>query len=296
GGTFPKRGSISYSSPSQTTLLGCPSSSSVYIYVDEPREVVLPAFGWWMRKLPPCNIKISGSLTLAQGHAWTLLCEALTSQDVMYQVPSKSLATCGKQTDITNCMRIILVDWLVEVDQEAKLCGETSTWLSTKRTASSPACLCCGANLQLVGTAAILLAAEMISVNCCFNPSLSSRGSKDEGIYTPEVDDFVYITDDTYTKKQDTPVPPPFPSSACWKWRHSCSTSLSMMAAAAFCLANYTLNTALRPEALCIFAGYTLAEITPCLKDLHKMYLSTARPGLRNTDPNPNPLTPQDQD
>ncbi|KAG7264306.1 hypothetical protein CRUP_020992 [Coryphaenoides rupestris] len=89
-----------------------------------------------------------------------------------------------KQPDITTSMRAILVDWLVEVGEEYKLQNET-LYLAVNyidRFLSSMSVL--RGKLQLVGTAAMLLA------------------SKFEEIYPPEVAEFVYITDDTYTKKQ----------------------------------------------------------------------------------------------
>ncbi|PSN53589.1 G2/mitotic-specific cyclin-A [Blattella germanica] len=89
-----------------------------------------------------------------------------------------------KQPDITYSMRTILVDWLVEVAEEYKLQTETLylavsyidrflSFMSVVR-----------AKLQLVGTAAMFVAAKY------------------EEIYPPDVGEFVYITDDTYTKKQ----------------------------------------------------------------------------------------------
>lgn len=89
-----------------------------------------------------------------------------------------------KQPDITYSMRSILVDWLVEVADEYNLQSETLflavsyidrflSYMSVVR-----------GKLQLVGTAAMFIA------------------SKFEEIYPPDVGEFVYITDDTYTKKQ----------------------------------------------------------------------------------------------
>lgn len=89
-----------------------------------------------------------------------------------------------KQPDITYSMRSVLVDWLVEVAEEYRLQTETLylavsyidrflSFMSVVR-----------AKLQLVGTAAMFIAAKY------------------EEIYPPEVGEFVYITDDTYTKKQ----------------------------------------------------------------------------------------------
>merc|ERR1719357_1414733 len=89
-----------------------------------------------------------------------------------------------KQPDITNCMRAILVDWLVEVGEEYKLQNET-LYLAVNyidRFLSSMSVQ--RAKLQLVGTAAMFIA------------------SKYEEIYPPDVGEFVYITDDTYNKRQ----------------------------------------------------------------------------------------------
>uniref|UniRef100_A0A803YJV4 Cyclin-like domain-containing protein n=1 Tax=Meleagris gallopavo TaxID=9103 RepID=A0A803YJV4_MELGA len=89
-----------------------------------------------------------------------------------------------KQPDITAEMRAILVDWLVEVGEEYKLRTET-LYLAVNYLDRFLSCMSVlRGKLQLVGTAAILLAAKY------------------EEIYPPEVDEFVYITDDTYTKRQ----------------------------------------------------------------------------------------------
>jgi len=89
-----------------------------------------------------------------------------------------------RQPDITQTMRSILVDWLVEVADEYKLQPETmylavsyiDRFLSTMSVLRS--------KLQLVGTAAMFIAAKY------------------EEIYPPDATEFVYITDDTYTKRQ----------------------------------------------------------------------------------------------
>jgi hypothetical protein len=89
-----------------------------------------------------------------------------------------------KQADITSSMRSILVDWLVEVSEEYNLNTET-LYLATSYTdrfLSKMSVL--RGKLQLVGTAAIYVAAKY------------------EEITPPDVSEFVYITDDTYTMKQ----------------------------------------------------------------------------------------------
>ncbi|XP_076876366.1 cyclin-A1 isoform X2 [Brachyhypopomus gauderio] len=197
-----------------------------------------------------------------------------------------------KQPDITNSMRIILVDWLVEVAEEYKLCSET-IYLAVNYLDRFLSCMSVlRGKLQLVGTTAILLAAKY------------------EEIYPPEVDEFVYITDDTYTKKQllrmehlvlrvlsfdmNAPTCLQFllqyisEENLCTKTANLAlylsELSLldvdpflqylpSKMAAAAYCLANYTLNRRLWPDSLDAFTGYTLAEIAPCLVALYKLHL-----------------------
>lgn len=198
-----------------------------------------------------------------------------------------------KQPDITNSMRAILVDWLVEVGEEYKLQNET-LYLAVNyidRFLSSMSVL--RGKLQLVGTAAMLLA------------------SKFEEIYPPEVAEFVYITDDTYTKKQvlrmehlvlkvlsfDLAAPTInqfltqyFLNQSVNKQVESLAMYLgelslvdsdpflkylpSQIAAAAFILANYTVNSSSWPKSLSEMTGYTLEDLMPCVEDLHQTYLS----------------------
>ncbi|XP_042315366.1 cyclin-A1 [Sceloporus undulatus] len=197
-----------------------------------------------------------------------------------------------KQPDITSGMRAVLVDWLVEVGEEYKLQTET-LYLAVNYLDRFLSCMSVlRGKLQLVGTAAILLAAKY------------------EEIYPPEVEEFVYITDDTYTKKQllrmehlllkvlafDLTVPTINQFLLQYLQRHGVSLKTvnfaryvaelslleadpflkylpSQMAAAAYCLANYTVNRHFWPEALAVFTGYSLSEIVPCLSDLHRACL-----------------------
>uniref|UniRef100_G3VMK8 Cyclin A1 n=1 Tax=Sarcophilus harrisii TaxID=9305 RepID=G3VMK8_SARHA len=197
-----------------------------------------------------------------------------------------------KQPDITEGMRTILVDWLVEVGEEYKLRAET-LYLAVNFLDRFLSCMSVlRGKLQLVGTAAILLA------------------SKYEEIYPPEVDEFVYITDDTYTKRQllrmehlllkvlafDLTVPTTNQfllqylqkQGVCLRTenlaKYVAELSLleadpflkyvpSLIAAAAYCLANYTVNRHFWPETLAAFTGYSLSEIVPCLSELHRACL-----------------------
>ncbi|XP_015237291.1 PREDICTED: cyclin-A2 [Cyprinodon variegatus] len=201
-----------------------------------------------------------------------------------------------KQPDITNSMRAILVDWLVEVGEEYKLQNET-LYLAVNyidRFLSSMSVL--RGKLQLVGTAAMLLA------------------SKFEEIYPPEVAEFVYITDDTYTKKQvlrmehlvlkvlsfDLAAPTInqflthyFCHQAAGKQVESLAMYLgelslvdsdpflkylpSQLAAAAYTLANNTVNGSSWPKSLVEMTGYTLEDLMPCIEDLHRTYVGAAQ-------------------
>ncbi|XP_009079682.1 PREDICTED: cyclin-A1, partial [Acanthisitta chloris] len=205
-----------------------------------------------------------------------------------------------KQPDITTGMRAILVDWLVEVGEEYKLRTET-LYLAVNFLDRFLSCMCVlRGKLQLVGTAAILVAAKY------------------EEIYPPEVDEFVYITDDTYTKKQllrmeqlllkvlgfslTAPTINQFllqyiqRHEVCMRTenlaRYLAELSLlqadpflkylpSQIAAAAYCLANYTVNRYFWPETLDAFTGYSLNEIVPCLTDLHKTCLDVSHSQLQ---------------
>ncbi|XP_044297721.1 cyclin-A1 [Varanus komodoensis] len=197
-----------------------------------------------------------------------------------------------KQPDITSGMRAVLVDWLTEVGEEYSLQTET-LYIAVNYLDRFLSCMSVlRGKLQLVGTAAILLAAKY------------------EEIYPPEVEEFVYITDDTYTKKQllrmeylllkvlafDLTVPTINQFLLQYLHRHGVSLKTenfaryvaelslldadpflkylpSQMAAAAYCLANYTVNRHFWPETLAAFTGYSLSEIVPCLSDLHKACL-----------------------
>ncbi|XP_068181780.1 cyclin-A2 [Antennarius striatus] len=197
-----------------------------------------------------------------------------------------------KQPDITNSMRAILVDWLVEVGEEYKLQNET-LYLAVNyidRFLSSMSVL--RGKLQLVGTAAMLLA------------------SKFEEIYPPEVAEFVYITDDTYTKKQvlrmehlvlkvlsfDLAAPTIIQFLTQYFLHQSVNKQVeslamylgelslvdsdpflkylpSQTAAAAFIVANNTVTGGSWSKALTEMSGYSLEDLMPCIEDMHRLYI-----------------------
>ena len=91
----------------------------------------------------------------------------------------------AKQDDITEKMRAILIDWLIDVHTKFKLEANTlyitinivDRFLSKVRISRK--------QLQLIGVASMLIA-------CKF-----------EEIYAPEVRDFVYISDEVSQKEQN---------------------------------------------------------------------------------------------
>jgi hypothetical protein len=103
----------------------------------------------------------------------------LKDKEVDYKVATNYLV--GTRT--TGKMRTVLLDWLVDVQQQFKLLPETLflTISIIDRFLSKDGMHIPRVKLQLVGVSAMLLA------------------SKIEEIYAPELNDFVYITDDAYS-------------------------------------------------------------------------------------------------
>uniref|UniRef100_A0A3Q3N147 G2/mitotic-specific cyclin-B2 n=1 Tax=Labrus bergylta TaxID=56723 RepID=A0A3Q3N147_9LABR len=199
-----------------------------------------------------------------------------------------------KHPEITISMRVILVDWLVEVVEEYQLRSET-LHLAVNYLDRFLSCVACvkRGKLQLVGTAALMIAAKY------------------EEISPPELSEFVYTTDSTYTKKQLVRMEHVFLRVLAFKMaaptinqflqlfmsiQPLCANSenlaqylaelslleidpflqynQSTVAAAAYCLGIYTINRSLWPDSLHYFTGYTMGEIVPCLNELHKLYIS----------------------
>jgi len=198
-----------------------------------------------------------------------------------------------RQQDITSSMRSILVDWLVEVSEEYKLHRET-LFLAVNyidRFLSKISVL--RGKLQLVGAASMFLA------------------SKYEEIYPPDVSEFAYITDDTYTKQQvlrmehlilkvlTFDVAVPTTNWFCEDFLKACDDTNdklkaltmflvemtlidmdtyikylpSVTAAAALCLSRYSLGMEPWPQHMVKKTGYEVGHFVECLKDLHKTYL-----------------------
>uniref|UniRef100_A0A182WEW9 Uncharacterized protein n=1 Tax=Anopheles minimus TaxID=112268 RepID=A0A182WEW9_9DIPT len=200
-----------------------------------------------------------------------------------------------KQTDITYSMRTILVDWLVEVSDEYKLQGETLALAVSYIDRFLSFMSVVRAKLQLVGTAAMFIAAKY------------------EEIYPPDVSEFVYITDDTYTKTQvlrmeqlmlkvlsfDLTVPTSLvfinsysvmndvPDKVKYLAMYLCELSLleadpyltykpSKIAAGALALARRALDLPMWSKMLENNTGYTLLDMKDIILHLNKTHIDAA--------------------
>lgn len=190
------------------------------------------------------------------------------------------------QSDINHTMRSILVDWLVEVGEEYKLSSQTLflTVNYIDRLLSKVAVN--RSKLQLLGITCMLIAAKY------------------EEIYPPSIDEFVYISDNTYTRDEVLAMESvvitslKFHLSAATPWefcrRFSQAVDLSnktklladffcevfllepcslkyppsVVASSAMFLALYTLNYPYWTPTLVQASGYEVADLIPCATDL----------------------------
>lgn len=196
-----------------------------------------------------------------------------------------------KQPDINQSMRTILVDWLVEVCEEYRLQNETLCLAISYIDRFLSFMSVVRAKLQLVGTAAMFIAAKY------------------EEIYPPDVGEFVYITDDTYSKTQvlrmeqlilkvlgfDLSVPTTLvftsvycvmndvPDKVKYMCMYLCELSLldadpyltylpSKIAAGALALSRYTLDLPVWSRMLETNVGYRLEDLRDIILDLNKTH------------------------
>ncbi|XP_014665012.1 PREDICTED: G2/mitotic-specific cyclin-A-like [Priapulus caudatus] len=232
------------------------------------------------------------------------LCVAEYSADIyqyLREAETRSRPRLGymrKQPDITYTMRSILVDWLVEVGEEYKMHTET-LYLAVSYVDRFLSCMSVmRGKLQLVGAASMFLA------------------GKYEEIYPPDIGEFVYITDDTYTQPQvlrmehlvlkvlsfDVAVP----TALCFlqRFAYMCqcddkTTSLAMylseltllnaevflkylpstIGAAAMMLANHAMGREPWPMDVQMFSGYQVEQLQPLLQDMQRAWSNAASSG-----------------
>lgn len=193
-----------------------------------------------------------------------------------------------RQPDITYTMRTILVEWMVEVAEEYRLQTETLYLAVSYIDRFLSLMSVVRAKLQLVGTAAMFIAAKY------------------EEIYPPDVGEFVYITDDTYTKRQvlrmehlilkvlafdiSSPTPLVFITNYCVSFDFServmflamylCELSLlegdpylqflpSVLASSTIAYARHALGLEAWPADIADSTGYQLSALIPCITHLN---------------------------
>lgn len=170
-------------SQSQATLNTITSTSDILINEtprDEDIEVIELDRPYMNREVDDIDARDSEN---------ALLCSRYVSKmyDFFWEVENQFLVNCEymtRQPFINDKMRCILVDWLVEVHLKFKMVPETlyltvnviDRYLEKQEVRRS--------KLQLVGVAALLLAAKY------------------EEIYPPELHDLVFITDRAYNAKE----------------------------------------------------------------------------------------------
>jgi cyclin A len=194
------------------------------------------------------------------------------------------------QRDITHNMRSILVDWLVEVGEEYKLTSQT-LFLAVNYVDRLLGIRSINRNkLQLLGITCMLVAAKY------------------EEIYPPTIDELVYISDNTYTRKDVVTMESilltslQFHLSAPTSWefaRGFCSSASigdrpkflahflaelfmmfpcslkyrpSVVAASSVFLALYMLHLPPWPAGLLELAGNKRDLLQQCVEDLHSVH------------------------
>nr|UST29464.1 g2/mitotic-specific cyclin-B-like isoform X1 [Haliclona caerulea] len=197
----------------------------------------------------------------------------------------------NSQTEINEKMRTILVDWLIQVHTRFHLLQETLYLTISIIDRFLANCQVSKQKLQLVGVSAMLLA------------------SKYEEMYAPEIGDFVYITDNAYTKRQirqmealifktlDFSLGKPLclhflrrnsKAGGVDAQKHTLAKYLmevtlldyasiqflpSEIAASALCLSMKLLDNSEWTQTLEYYSTYTERHLTPCLKRIAKLVL-----------------------
>ncbi|THG19816.1 hypothetical protein TEA_018570 [Camellia sinensis var. sinensis] len=168
------------------------------------------------------------------------------------------------QNDINQTMRDILLDWLVEVAEEYKLVSDTlyltvsyiDRFLSHHAVSKN--------KLQLLGVSCMLVA------------------SKYEEISPPHVEDFCYITDNTYTKEEVVKMERDVLNFLNYEMElslldYGCLRFLpSLVAASAIFLSRFTIEPKIHPWNLALenYSGYRPSELQECVLAIHDLQLS----------------------
>ncbi|XP_050105329.1 cyclin-A3-4-like isoform X3 [Malus sylvestris] len=172
------------------------------------------------------------------------------------------------QNDISPNMREILVDWLVEVAEEYQLATDTlyltvsylDRYLSSYAVSRS--------KLQLLGV-------------CCMFVA-----SKYEEICPPRVEDFCYVTDNTYMVEESAGM---FEFLSCYLLElslldYNCVQFLpSVVAASAIFLSRFTIQPNVHPWSLALqlYSGYRPSDLKMCVLAIHDLQLNRKSSSLQ---------------
>lgn len=196
-----------------------------------------------------------------------------------------------KQTDINPTMRGILIDWLVEVAEEYKLLPDTLYLAVDYIDCVLSRVPIMRNKLQLVGVSCMLIAAKY------------------EEIYPPQVDEFCYITDNTYKREEvlgmerkvleflDFQLTKPTAKSFLRRFLQAAEVDAqteylasflselslleysflqflpSIIAASSVFLARLTMGKKAWTGTLTHYTGYTVSDLQVCVQALHKVFL-----------------------
>ncbi|OAY80470.1 Cyclin-A1-1 [Ananas comosus] len=167
------------------------------------------------------------------------------------------------QTDINASMRAILIDWLVEVAEEYRLVPDTlyltvnyvDRYLSGNEMNRQ--------RLQLLGVSCMLIAAKY------------------EEICAPQVEEFCYITDNTYFKDEVPMLQLEFLTNyvaelSLLEYNLLCY-SPSLIAASSIFLARFILQPAKKPWNMTLhhYTLYKPSELCDCAKALHRLFCNS---------------------
>jgi len=201
------------------------------------------------------------------------------------------------QNEITEQMRGILIDWLSEVTEEYKLTLTTLFLTVNYIDRILEACQVPRTKLQLLGVSCMLIA------------------SKFEEIHPPLVDDFVYITDNTYSREEILQIELialntlKFSLTVCtiknfltrflWisevrdpKVHHHANYLAeltlpdysihqkykpSMIAAAITCISKFTFSLPGFTSVIELYSGYSKLDLLPCIQHIYSLHARIAQ-------------------
>ena len=128
------------------------------------------------------------------------ICAHLQDIEKRYMPDARYMETV--QSDVNSAMRGILVDWLVEVADEYKLSSETLFLTVAYVDRCLGVCMVARTQLQVLDNVLLVFIpscfvhlAQLVGITCML------IASKYEEIYAPQVDEFCYITDNTYSRE-----------------------------------------------------------------------------------------------